>query len=322
MEHSRITRESYVSVLVITRNTRDLLFGLLQSLYNDKDLVTQIKEIVIVDNGSTDGTGEAIETGFPQVTLIRNEANRGFAAAVNQAWRRAEGDFVLLLNSDTRVLPGELTRIFEFLHDNPAVGVVGPSLVYEDMAPQRSFAPIPSLTQEMAPRFVLELMNPERYGGKTWGSAGPEPVDSLIGAALVIRRSVLEAVDGFDERFFFFLEETDFCKRVRQHGWQVMYFPAAQIIHYQGKTVKANWVQGRIEYNISLDKFIRKNHGCAYHMIFRIIKASKALLALIGTTILSPLLIFSISARKRYVYHALLLWWYLRGCPERGGLQP
>lgn len=311
-----------VSVIVITRNTRGLLLGLLESLTNDVETLDQVREVIIVDNGSMDGTGEAVESGFPRAILVRNEANRGFAAAVNQAWRKARGEIILLLNSDTRLLPGEMTDILRFMADNPNVGVVGPALVYEDMRPQRSFASIPSLIQEVVPRFVLELMAPARHGGKTWGSTSPEPVDSLIGAALVIRRSVLETLEGFDERFFFFLEETDFCKRARHHGWQVVFFPQARIVHYQGKTVGANWVKGRIEYNISLDKFIRKHHGTHYHRFFRTVRAAKTLLTLIGSTVLLPVVLSNRSARRRYGYHGQLLLWYLKGCPERGGLRP
>lgn len=310
------------SVIVITRNTKDLLSGLLVSLCEDRGVSAQVKEVIVVDNGSSDGTGEALESQFPQVILLRNETNRGFAAAVNQAWHRAEGEIILLLNSDTRLLPGEATRILDFMQNNERVGVVGPALVYEDMRPQRSFASVPSLVQEIVPRFVLELAAPARYGGKIWGSSDPEPVDSLIGAALVIRRSVLEALNGFDERFFFFLEETDFCKRARQQGWRVIFFPSARIVHYQGKTVGANWVKGRIEYNISLDKFIRKHHGNVYHGVFRTMRAVKTLLTLIGSTLLSPLLFFNRSMRRRYRYHAQLLLWYLKGCPDTGGLRP
>lgn len=311
-----------LSVLIITKNTRTLLLGLLESLHKDQEILTHLAEIIIVDNGSTDGTGDAVKSAFPETILQRNETNRGFAAAVNQAWRRARGEIILLLNSDTRLIKGELIRLIRFMTDNPSVGVAGPALVYEDMSPQRSFASIPSLIQEIVPRFVLEFAAPDRHGAKNWGSAHPEPVDSLIGAALVMRRSALEAVGGFDERFFFFLEETDFCKRVRQSGLQVIFFPSARIIHYQGKTVGANWIQGRIEYNISLDKFIRKHHGRVYHGFFRGVRAVKTLLTLIGSTLLFPLLLFNQPSKRRYRYHLRLLLWYMQGCPDTGGLRP
>lgn len=311
-----------ISVVVITRNTKELLLGLLRSVHEDRGLSSQIEEIIVVDNGSSDGTGEAVRSGFSEVSIVRNERNAGFAAAVNQAWRNAHGEIIILLNSDTRIIKGELVGLIRFMTDNPSVGVAGPALVYEDMRPQRSFASIPSLTQEIVPRFMLEFVAPARHGGKTWGSSAPEPVDSLIGAALVMRRSALEAVGGFDERFFFFLEETDFCKRVRESGMQVVFFPSARIVHYQGKTVGANWVRGRIEYNISLDKFIRKHHGRVYHWFFRGVRAIKTVFTLIASTLLFPLLLFKQSSKRRYRYHLRLLLWYMRGCPEAGGLRP
>lgn len=311
-----------ISIVVITRNTRDLLLGLLSSIHEDSGVLAESEEIIVVDNGSSDGTAMAVKNEFPTVLVIRNERNAGFAAAVNQAWRMARGEIVLLLNSDTRLINGELVPLIRFMDENPSVGVAGPALVYEDMGPQRSFASIPSLIQEAVPRFLLELMFPDRCGGKTWGSKEPEPVDSLIGAALVMRRSALEAVGGFDERFFFFLEETDFCKRVRLSGLQVIFFPSAHIIHYQGKTVGANWVKGRIEYNISLDKFIRKHHGSLYHRVFRSIRAAKTVLSVIGSTLIFPLMLFDRSMRRRYGYHVRLLVWYLKGCGDKGGLRP
>lgn len=310
-----------ISVVVITRNTKALLLGLLRSVREDRDLSDRIEETIVVDNGSSDGTEEAVRCEFPKVSIIRNERNTGFAVAVNQAWRRARGEIILLLNSDTCLIKGELLRLVRFMADNPSVGVAGPALVYEDMNPQRSFAPIPSLIQEVVPRFMLEFAAPARHGGKAWGSSAPEHVDSLIGAALVIRRSALAAVGGFDERFFFFLEETDFCKRVKESGMQVIFFPSARIIHYQGKTVGANWVRGRIEYNISLDKFIRKHHGRVYHGFFRTVRSAKTLLTLIGSTLLFPFLLFSRSSKRKYIYHFRLFAWYLRGCPETGGLR-
>lgn len=310
-----------ISLVVITRNTRDLLLGLLRSIHEDSSAIAETEEIIVVDNGSSDGTPEAVHGQFPEVQVIRNERNTGFAAAVNQAWRKARGEIILLLNSDTRLIKGELIPLIRFMVENPSVGVAGPALVYEDMSPQRSFAPIPSLIQEIVPRFLLELVSPDRYGGKAWGSKEPEPVDSLIGAALVIRRSALEAVHGFDERFFFFLEETDFCRRVRLSGLQVIFFPSARIIHYQGKTVGANWAKGRIEYNISLDKFLRKHHGSLYHRIFRTVRAAKTVLSVIGSTLIFPLMLFNRSMRRRYGYHVRLLVWYAKGCGDTGGLR-
>jgi GT2 family glycosyltransferase len=311
----------FLSILIITRNTVGLLKGLIASLENDKEIWQRGIEIIVVDNGSTDGTAEFITASFPQITLLKNDTNRGFAAAVNQGWHTARGEIVLLLNSDTCVLPNEIARVIDFMAENPQVGVAGPALVYEDLSPQRSFASVPSLIEEMVPKFLLELAAPRRRGGKTWGSRTPEPVESLIGAALFVKRSVLEELGGFDERFFFFLEETDFCVRAKQAGWQVMFLPSARIIHYQGRTVGANWVKGRIEYNISLDKFIRKHHGGLYHKAFRLVRASRTILTVIGSVLVFPLLLLSGSARRRHQYRTRLLSWYGKGCPDDGGLR-
>jgi len=232
----------------------------------------------------------------------------------------SRGKLVLLLNSDTRLIPGQTAKIVEFMEREPRVGIAGPRLVYEDMRPQRSFALTPSLTFEVLPRSLLERMLPGRFRTKGAGLSEPLDVESLIGAALMVRREVLDLLGGFDERFFFYLEETDFCLRAGKEGYRVVFLPGAKLIHLQGKTVGRSWVRGRIEYSISLYKFVRKYHTGAYYGAFIFVKVIKALLFLLASSLL-PFLLFSKSIRRRYRYYARLLDWHFRGFPESGGLR-
>jgi GT2 family glycosyltransferase len=142
-------------------------------------------------------------------------------------------------------------------------------------------------------------------------------VPSLIGAAILVRRKILNAVGGFDERFFFFLEETDLCVRVWQAGHRVVFFPEARIIHLQGKTVRKSWINGRMEYNISLHKFIKIHHTLAYYGIFVAVRFVKALFLVM----LFPLLFFGKRMGIKYAYYVRLISWYLRGCPDNAGLK-
>jgi hypothetical protein len=309
-----------LSIVIVTRNTKDLLDALLASIEADRSLRESTKEVIVVDNGSQDGTETMIKARYPWVSFVRNSVNRGFAAAVNQGYKASTADFVLFLNSDTRLIAGEMTRLLSFMEQQSDVGIAAPQLVYEDMVEQRSFAPAPSLLLEIVPKPVLEVIFPVRFGTKGKNISSPVDVESVIGAALVTRRQTLDAVGGFDERFFFFMEETDFCLRARREGFRVIFFPGAKLIHLQGKTVKQTWIRGRIEYSISLYKFIRKHHSARYYAFFVVVRISKALFFLLPATLL-PVVLLKESIRRRYLYYVHLLLWHLRRCPEDGGLR-
>lgn len=328
-----VNSEPSLSIVIITRNTKDLLQNLLTSIEADKSLSHLLKDVIVVDNYSTDGTNAMVEKQFPWVFLLKNDRNRGFAAAVNAGASYAQGDFILLLNSDTLLIEGEVATMVQFMEQNPDVGICGPQLVYEDMRPQRSFAHVPVMLFEIVPPSLLAILVPSKYSTKLIHrySESPRPtshvpcpsesfdVPSLIGAAIIIRRDLLDDLGGFDERFFFFLEETDLCIRARGKGARVVYLPGAKMIHLQGRTVRKNWVLGRIQYNISLYAFIRKHHTSLYYHMFKGIRFTKSLCVPLVLSVLFPLL-FHRRTRRTYVYYLSLLLWHLRGCPEDAGL--
>ena len=308
-----------LSLVIITRNTKHLVAGLLSSLEADESIKAATKEVIVVDNGSTDGTEDLITSTFPRVIYVRNSENKGFGAAANMGYRRSSGEFVLFLNSDTRLLQGETVKMLAFMEQDPSIGLIAPQLVHEDMRPQRSFASIPSLPLELAPKPLLAALFPG-FRMKGGGHGHPLDVASLIGAALMARRQLLDSLGGFDERFFFFLEETDLCLRARKMGFRVVFFPGSKLVHFQGKTVAQSWIAGRMEYSISLYKFIRKYHSGIYYGAFVLVRMCKALLFLLPATIV-PFVLFSKSIRRKYRYYARLLLWHLRGCPAGAGLR-
>ncbi len=250
-----------------------------------------------------------VQQEFPDAVYIRNEVNAGFAAAVNRAGRTARGKYILFLNSDTLLIEGEIAKMAGIADTIDNLGIMGPQLVYEDLKLQRSVASIPRLSGEVLP------------GSQRMKSGSPsqevQDVESLIGAAIMVRKSAFDAVAGFDERFFFFLEETDYCVRLRQAGYRVVFCPAARVIHLQGKTVRKTWVKGRLEYNISLRKFIRKHHSALYGFAFDSVKFIKALLFVVFT----PFLLLGENSRLRYLYYCKLVDWYFSGCPDTFGLK-
>jgi N-acetylglucosaminyl-diphospho-decaprenol L-rhamnosyltransferase len=286
--------------------------------------------------------------------LVKNDRNRGFAAAANMGISRSEGEYILFLNSDTLLIEGEVASMVQFMEGNLEVGICGPQLVYEDLRLQRSYANIPSLLFEIVPRFLLELLLTQKYSAKPSGcsavavpSESPnsklkrpasgypdsEPsssslrtppqvaldVPSLIGAAIIVRKKLLDDLGGFDERFFFFLEETDLCVRARERGTRVVFLPHIKVVHLQGRTVRKNWVQGRIQYTISLYKFIRKHHTGTYYRIFQGIRLAKSFFVPLGLSVI-PFLLLHRRTRRTYVYYLSLLFWHLRGCPSDAGL--
>src|SRR5271157_538055 len=309
-----------LSIIIVTRNTGELLAGLLGSIRQDTSLRPFLREIIVVDNASTDDTDQLINEGFPEIHYLKNDQNRGFAAAANQGTAIATGDFLLFLNSDARLIPAELEKVPAFMKDETTIGIAGPQLIYEDMRLQRSFAQAPSLLLVLVPFFFLKLMFPVKYGKIRKGCSAPTEVESVIGAALFVKAHVMRILGGFDEQFFFFLEETDLCVRARHHGYKVFLVPSARVIHLQGKTVRQEWVKGRIEYAISLYKFIKKYHSVTYYKAFLVVRIMKSLLFLIVTTLL-PFLLLSASTRRKYAYYSRLILWHLKGLPDDAGLR-
>ena len=231
-----------LSIITVSFNTKALLERCVSSV---RQLPPPFAlEMFVVDNGSTDGSPEMLMMRFPEVQLIRNTENRGFAAANNQALRVAKGENILFLNSDTELLPGSLDPLVTYLESNPTVGVVGPTERTEDGIAYPTICPFPHLSflflthTGLRHRFYKNrAINPyRRLWEKAQVTGEPIVVDWLSGAGLMVRRKVLEEIGFFDERYFFYMEETDLCKRARDAGWLVVFMPTAAIIHYGGQS--------------------------------------------------------------------------------------
>lgn len=252
-----------LSIGIVNWNTRAILRGCLESLAATAGEVNA--EIVVVDNGSTDGSQEMLAAGFPSVRVIANRENQGFAAANNQAIDQTTGRIVLFLNSDTVMRPGVLPAIIRHFDDHPEAGAVGCGLLNVDGSPQRSswrgyvslrFALIDAL-------YLWRLMPGSRFVQRSDVTA-PEgapyvQVDHLLGACLAVPRRVLRESGGFDGRFFMFLEETDLCYRIKERGYEIHFLPGPKIVHYGGQSTKQVAAMKRILYQSQL-RFLRK-HG-------------------------------------------------------------
>jgi N-acetylglucosaminyl-diphospho-decaprenol L-rhamnosyltransferase len=252
-----------LSVVIVNWNVSDHLRRCLESIVSRQSSV--VSEIIVVDNASTDGSVEMLRAEFPQVTLIANADNRGFPAAINQGIDAAQGRYVLLLNADTEILDDALTTLVRYLDAHPDVGVVGPQLLYPDGGVQSSRRRFPTLAtlflestwlEPLAPRSLLR-----RYHVLDQPDDATLGVDWIYGAAMLARRETTQQVGGMDEGFFMYSEELDWCRRIKAAGWRVVYHPAAQIVHHEGKSSEQAVPARHINFQRSKIRYARKYHG-------------------------------------------------------------
>lgn len=227
-----------VAVVIVSWNTRELLLRAVRSAYavgQELDL-----RVIVVDNASTDGSGDAVATAFPAVQIIRNQHNVGFGRANNQAFERIEEPFALLLNSDAELIPGCLQALVQDLVDHPNVGATGARLQYPDGRFQASFADFPSLQRDLLALAGLSrtLFGPSYPSYPEVASRAPRDVDWVGGACLLARQAALAEVGGFDPDFEMYAEETDLCRRMTNAGWAIRYCPTALATHFGGQSTK------------------------------------------------------------------------------------
>ncbi len=220
-----------LSVVIVNWNTRDLLAGCLESILASGGRPDM--ELVVVDNASTDGSAQMVRGRFPQVELVENQTNLGFARGNNQAIERCQGRYVLLLNSDTRVVGNSLDTLVTFMDEHPRAGAAGAKLLNADGSLQPSCQPMLTPAHEFWRLIFLDnLVHWATYGSEFWKSLEPRQVDVIKGACLMLRREALSEIGLLDESYFMYTEEVDLCFRLAKAGWQLWWIPAAQVIHF------------------------------------------------------------------------------------------
>jgi N-acetylglucosaminyl-diphospho-decaprenol L-rhamnosyltransferase len=251
-----------LTISIVSLNTRDLLVDCLRSVFDSTGLTF---DVVVVDNGSTDGSPEIVAQRFPKARLVRNRENRGFAAANNCALRDAGGRHILLLNPDTVVRPDTLKRMVAFMDETPAAGIAGPRIHFPDGRFQSCGYRFPTLLSEIRQSKNLDKVIRRVVGDEPRARLDSQPfeTDWVDGACLLIRREAMEAVGLLDEQYFLYAEELDWCFRVRQAGWRVYALPGVEMLHYQGQSSAQmsdfslmHLVETRLRY-------YRKHHGLA-----------------------------------------------------------
>jgi len=233
-----MTSSPLLSILVVSYHVKDLVLDCLGSIY---ETVTNIPfEVIVVDNASSDGTPEAIREKFPQCQLIVNERNRGFAFANNQGFEKAKGEIILLLNPDTKVLPGSIEKMYRFLEENPQAGAVSCRILYPDRRLQKSISRFPSVTENLLLAFYLQSLFLAHWKQKTYYRDQPFEIDVPLGACIMLRKSALEGEMLFNPQFFIYAEEADLAFRLKQKGYRIFFLPQAEILHYSEQSTKQN----------------------------------------------------------------------------------
>jgi GT2 family glycosyltransferase len=253
-----------LSVVIVSWNAKAYLEECLQSLA--KDVYDGPMEIVVVDNASSDGSADMVERQFPAVTLIRNAANLGFSKANNIGIRRCTGDYIALVNSDIHVLKKCLSALVTFCESHAEVGVVGPKIIGRDGKRQVSYKGFPRLWNSLCRALALDVLLPRLAlfnGYLQWHEVPDQvtPVDILSGCFLVAKRRAVDAVGLLDEGFFIYGEDMDWCKRFWQAGWQVVFVPSAEAIHYGGASSSNAPLRFSIEMQRADCQYWAKHHS-------------------------------------------------------------
>jgi GT2 family glycosyltransferase len=253
-----------ISVVIVSWNATDYLEECLASLFGLG--LPWSTEVIVIDNASSDGSPEMVRQRFPEVVLIQNSDNLGFAKANNIGIRRCTGKYVALVNSDVHVLRNCMEQLVEHLASNRRIGMVGPRIIGGDGKHQNSYRGFPRLWNMFCRGLALDrlLPNVPLFSGYLLSYSVPEsptPVEILSGCFLVVRREALQAVGLLDEAFFIYGEDMDWCKRFWQAGWSVEFVPAAESIHYGGASSSNAPLRFFIEMQRADLQYWKKHHS-------------------------------------------------------------
>jgi hypothetical protein len=254
-----------LSVIILTHNTRELVSSCLQSVFEHTSGISF--EVIVVDNASTDGTREMIARDFSSVRYLYNLKNTGFTRGNNQGIRISRGKYVLLLNSDTKVLDNALSQMVGFMDSNTDCGIMGCKLLNPDGSIQYSCRRFPSYHTAFFNRYsILTRLFPQNRFSQSYLMSSfdhnmTREVDWVSGAALLARRKAFDEVGILDERFISYSEDVDWCYRMHDAGWKVCFYPEARIVHYIGQTTRRHMIRYTIIRHMSMYQFYRKHYS-------------------------------------------------------------
>lgn len=302
-----------ISIIIVNRNTRDLLQNCLESI--SKTIRNISYEIIVVDNASQDGSDAMLKDKYPQVKIIQNTENLGFGAANNQAMRIMNGRYALLLNSDTVLTENAVHELYAFMENHPEAAMSCGQLLNADGSKQNSIASFPTFITLLTNMPMLEYLFPKRYPSKRYNYEKPIEVDSGIGACLLVRKKAIDEIGMFDERYFFFFEETDWAYRMKATGWKIYHVPTAFIYHFQGQSIGRD-IHSRIEFYRSRYQFFQKWKKRPYYILVRFVIIIRLFVDWLLTAIAN---VFSLGMnrklRDKFIIYSKLILWHLHISP-------
>jgi len=281
-----------ISICIVTANARSFLRDCLNSIVEFPPHGDY--EIIVVDNASNDGTVSMLTGEFPHVKTIFNESNRGFTIPLNQALKAAKGDWLVLLNPDTLLTSEVFSVLQNFMESNPDVGVAAPKVMNRDGSFQKQCRRGEARPLEVFGYFMkLDHLFPrnKRLTGYLQGWMNEDEVaevKAVSGSCMMIRREALEQVGYFDEQFYAYQEDSDFCFQVRKHGWKVFYVPTAEIIHYGGEGGSGtrpyfNVYQWHKSYYLYYKKNLAKDYFFLFNWFYYVVMGLKLTWAMVLT---------------------------------------
>jgi len=301
-----------ISIVIVNWNTRELLLDCLISVYAT---IRELRfEVFLVDNASSDGSVAAVRERYPQVRIIQNEKNLGFAAANNQALRVMQGKYALLLSTDTILTAGAVEKLHSLMEEKQDAAMSCGQLLNRDGSKQNSIANFPSPLSLLCNETILRLVFPKRFPSKRQEYAEPIVVDSCIGACLMVRKRAMDEVGLLDERYFVFMEETDWALSMHSAGWKSCFVPDAKIYHLQGQTAGHN-VRARIMFYRSRYAYFKKWFPMGWPFLSFIV-----LMRLVVNVALNAIGVVATCGlhggiRGRLGLYLQLLGWHFQGCP-------
>ncbi len=218
-----------LSFIIVNWNAREYLRKCIHSILES---VNHLQfEIIVVDNGSADGSCEAIRAQFPNVKLIENNKNLGFARANNIGIKSSEGEYICFVNSDVIILDDAIKKMYNYLEVNQQIGLIGPKVLNSDHSIQKSIKKSQNIFTAIVRAFAIDKIFPFVF---SYRASSIREVDVISGCFWMIKKTAIDIVGLLDERFFIYSEDDDFCKRIKDVGLKVVYYPEAEIIHFGG----------------------------------------------------------------------------------------